>query len=490
MNYLYEIRERVMKKPIALECIFIFLSCAFIYLANNKATAAGDGWSNSQLAFNWLLDNSLNFDAFRDAFPLGKMPHALTEAPNGHLTSSYPIGPSIISFPLYFIFSVYLKFSDWLYHVSTQLNLSGLSIGTTIPDITDPDFRIYRVNFAKVAATLSTSLSVVIFYLAARLKFNPFIALTVTFVFAFATGTWVDSSQAMLQHGFSNLELVSIILCLLKANRSEGQKRRMLLVIAGFFAGLLPGTRPPCALFSITALIYSVYVYRQEALYFLIGCLSFLFSAIWNIYYFGFSLKSFIFGGYVSHAEGTFASTAYLFTPQQLLRAFLGLSISPSRGLLVFSPVLFFCLYGIYKVFRLRHYQDEALFACLSIATLAVLLQYFFYTVWIMGLYGSRFVLDIIVLPCYLLAYFLSSLMDDLQRQKTFWRVALLSAFFITLLYSTSVQAIGAFGGGSWLYVPMVADSRIGIGEIAKLAGMQIIFISNCLIQFKITTSM
>lgn len=139
-----------MRKSIAFECLLIGLSCVLIYLANDRSSAAGDTWSNSQLAFNWLLDNTLHFDGFRNVFVDRNLPHALTEASNGHLTSSYPIGPAIITFPLYFVFSVYLNFIDWLYQISSHSSILGMSIGSDIPHVTESDFDTYRAVFAKL----------------------------------------------------------------------------------------------------------------------------------------------------------------------------------------------------------------------------------------------------------------------------------------------------------------------------------------------------
>ncbi|NJR63049.1 MAG: hypothetical protein HC769_32235 [Cyanobacteria bacterium CRU_2_1] len=319
---LASVKKWVLKNPITFECLLIFLSCVFVYLANDQSSASGDTWSNSQLAFNWLFNNTLNFDDFRAVFSNRHLPHSLAEAPNGHLTSTYPIGPVIVTFPLYVIFSAYLRLIDWLHQFSSYLDIPGVSLGSDIPSITDSEFQSYRASFSKLAATLSTSLSVVIFYLAVRLKFNIFIALITTFIFAFATGTWTVSSQHMLQHGISNLELASIMLCLLKVHRSEGKNRKILLLTAGFFCGLLPATRPPCLLFVMAIVFYSLFTYRRDAVFFLVGCLSFLLGGIWNTYYFGFSFKTLIYGGYINHAKGNFGLSSYIFSLDQFLKSF------------------------------------------------------------------------------------------------------------------------------------------------------------------------
>jgi hypothetical protein len=86
-----------------------------------------------------------------------------------------------------------------------------LKIFHTPVNLTHESFEFYRVFFEKIAAAITTAISVVFFYLASSLKFEKSVALVSTFIFAFATNTWMTSSQGLWQHGLSNLSVIIII---------------------------------------------------------------------------------------------------------------------------------------------------------------------------------------------------------------------------------------------------------------------------------------
>jgi hypothetical protein len=208
-------------------------------MLNNQPITSNDSLPTSLIALNWLEHQTLHLDRFRTAVPYlmpdGSIPYFFTEAPNGHLTSSYPIGSAVVSYPLYFLFFVYLKIAAF---INGGFNLNHLSIDLMA------DFNQQRMSLEKLAGATLTALANVCFYLVCRLKFSPAAALLTTFIFAFATSNWVVSSQGLWQHTVTNLLLAGALLCLFKANRTESlQNLRVLLAIAGFLTGLLPGTR-------------------------------------------------------------------------------------------------------------------------------------------------------------------------------------------------------------------------------------------------------
>lgn len=109
---LTKIRTLIQKRPQAWIALLIFCTCVFVYLANGETISSTDNVSSSVLAFNWLDNHSLNFDIFRDGYlyrtdtkhGANGIPHFFVEAANGHLSSTYPIGNVILTFPLYFLF--------------------------------------------------------------------------------------------------------------------------------------------------------------------------------------------------------------------------------------------------------------------------------------------------------------------------------------------------------------------------------------------------
>lgn len=419
--------------------VWIFLICCLVYLANRETISSGDTVTNTILAFNLLENHTLHLDAFRNSYfvKMGAY-YAFAEGNNGHLSSTYPIGTAIVTFPLYVIFYAYLKCKYYLESVP-------------ILDLTSQSFEVHRLFFEKLAATIITAITVVLFYLSTRLKFPQRISLTSSFIFAFSTNTWMTSSQGLWQHGVSNLALISTIYCLLKANRTSNGSQKIWLLLAGVACGLLPGIRPTSTLFSIATIVYSIFIFRFRSGFLFLGLVSAIPSFAWNIYYFGN-----LTGGY----SKMFPTSPYLFTLQNFIDTFLGILISPSRGLLIFSPIVFYSLFGTYKIFKLRLGKDEKMIGCMTIASLLLLASYCFYMSWWAGhSYGPRFTTDILPVTCYLINY--CSLYQLEKLNKSIKTIFIYSVFITLVIYSTFTQFVGAFGatpGKSWNGIPLNID--------------------------------
>jgi hypothetical protein len=298
------LRTRFSVKPAAIEFVLVVCSCLFVYLANGQKISSNDSIPNAILAFNWLEHQTLTFDALRnsahylanDLAGPGGIPYYFTEAPNGHLTSVYPIGVAILSFPLYCLFYLYAKIA--------QLPI----------DLTQPPGVLENLpDFEKWAGASLAALGAGIFYLSVRLKFSLAVAIMGTFVYAFATGNWVVGSQGLWQHTASNLALVCTVFCLFKANRTTGNRQNVALLTAGIFCGLLPGIRPSSLLFAIALGLYGLLTYRWKAIYLLLGQTSALLNTAWNVYFFGLSLRSLLVGGYVSLFKNSASSYGFSF---------------------------------------------------------------------------------------------------------------------------------------------------------------------------------
>ncbi len=446
----------IKKRPHAFIGLLLFALCAYVYLMNPQFVIIDDTLPNSLLAFNWLRYGTLNFDAFRANFVDSELPWYFVEAPNGHLTSVYPIGTAIVTFPFYVLFTLYLK-------IVGLLQTGHFDFPPNLPDIFEGDFNYHRNRYQKLAAAGATALSVVMFYYLVRLRSHPGLALLFAFIFAFATSSWTISSQGVWQHTASNLVLVAAMLCLFKANRTTGYQRRILLVVVGVFCGLLPGIRPTSALFAIALLVYCLFTYRKEAWFVLLGLPSALLAMGWNYYYFGS-----LVGGYSQlYAQNEFSYSlknefSYNFNLPFFWNAFWGLLISPSRGLFIYSPILLFSLPGVVQVYRARAGKDEKLILCLAIACFTIFLQYCFYDPWEASLtYGNRFLTDLLPVLCYLTAYYLTNQWrqmtngGQLPLQASRRAIAATALVFFLTIYSTSVQAIGAFGNyRSWEVAP------------------------------------
>jgi hypothetical protein len=461
---LHAIKSIAVRRSNLIWGLLIFCTCLFVYLSNGNDFFLGssDNIPNSLLAFNWLENHTLNFNNFKDGYLYlnDEHPYFFAKGLNDDLTSRYPIGTAIITFPLYVGFYLYLKLAGLIQSFTT-------GIPTNLLDIASKDFNVYRIGFSKLAGAIATAFSVVLFYFTVRLKFSQSIALISTFVFAFATSSWVLNSQDLRQHTISNLVLISITFCLMKADRTQGKSRRILLLLAGVFCGLLPSVRVTSGIFSLAATLYTLYAFRKEAIFFLLGLPSVLLHFAWNAYYFGFD--NLISGGYVEQFENR--PSTYKFTLTQFRTAALGLLVSPSEGLFAFSPVLLFAILGAYQVFRQRTGRDETLLLCLTAAAIGLFINYSFYGSWTGGSdsYGCRFLTDTLPVVCLLVAYCLAALVKaseptqvDRHKSALSHRVAagLVATFLAATLVSTGIQAIGAYSSTDWgtSPIPLLTD--------------------------------
>lgn len=453
-----KVRAIILNHPELVISLLVFFTCLYIYLANGRTDlGSNDNVPHSLLAFNWLQNHTIHLDAFRDGYLYeGKThPYFFAQGLNGHLTSRYPVGTALVTFPLHVIFYIYIRFTELAQSITTGIPLAWI-------DIASQDFSDYRELYSKLAGTISTALAVVIFYLSLRIKFDRGVSLLSAFIFAFSTSSWALSSQDLRQHTISNLVLTSIILCLLKANHTQGRNRKIALFLAGIFCGLLPGVRVTSGIFSAAAFVYVIYTFRKESLFFLLGLPTVLIHLIWNIYYFGFD--NLIQGGYVEQFETR--PSSYKFSFSQFKHVFAGLLISPSEGFFFFSPVLLFAFPGAYQVFKHRAGNDEKLFLCLTFAAVLLFFQFCFYSSWMggNGSYGCRFLTDILPVVCFLVAYAVADLTAKLFQNKYRLSKLVFGCFLVSLLFSTGVQAVGAFTVTDWGLSPIPLgrdDSRV-----------------------------
>jgi len=434
-------------------CWMLFGACLWIYQGHGPQITSNDNIPHTLLAFNWLENHTLNFDNFRNSYfwNEGVLPYFFSEAPNGHLTSTYPIGTELVTFPLYLLFFIYLK-------ITALLHL-GSSTGAL--ELTSTKFEQTRWFFGRLAATVCSSLSVILLYLSLRIKFSRATALLTTFTYGFATTTWVLGSQDLRQHTVSNLLLTALILCLLKANRTTEQSRKILLVLTGIFCGLLPSVRLTSTIFAAAAIIYAFYAYRRQAIYLLPGLLSILPNWIWNSYYFG--IENFSRGGYLKQFES--GASGYTFSIDYFFSAFWGQLVSPSDGLFIYSPVLLVSLLGFYIAFRNRAQPDEQMLLCLSFACLGLFLHYCFYRPWDGGggSYGPRFLTDILPVACFLLGYGIDWITSQtIAGWPPKLTQVMLSVFLMLLFWSTAVEMLGAFTATLWGEVPLPLINQPG----------------------------
>jgi hypothetical protein len=256
--------------------------------------------------------------------------------------------------------------------------------------------------------------------------------------YGLATCVWSTSSQALWQHGPTELFLALGTFFLLRQNRSRSAPWVGLCYTLAF------ACRPTAALAVAAAGIYYAICDRRALLAFVAGCVpvAALITA-YNLHTFG---KWVVLGQLADLPEkgaaaslgagqvAARAADARHGFGASFIRGLGGILISPSRGLLIFSPALAFLFWGMVRVWR-----DRAFSALRPVAVAAAtmcLLVARWYGWWGGWCYGYRLLVDAVTL----LAFLAIPVAETIRRRR---------ALFLTcaacLLWGFVVQVAGAF---------------------------------------------
>jgi hypothetical protein len=237
----------------------------------------------------------------------------------------------------------------------------------------------------KVSASLLASVaSVLMFLLLRRERIRWSLPLAVAF--AFGTNTWMISSQALWQHGTGEL---LIVLALLLVVVPASPVRTAAL---GAVCVLIAANRPPDALIAGAFVLFTVWSRRRNALWLLAGAAVPLAALL----YYDLNFIGHVAGGYAlgKAPNEIFFRWDWSGVP--------GLLISPTRGLLVFTPFLVFVPVGLIQ--RLRASSSRGLAVALSFAAVTQLLVYS-QTDWRAGVsWGPRYLTDLLPILLWMLA--------------------------------------------------------------------------------------
>jgi hypothetical protein len=379
-----------------------------------------------------LENHALDFDAFRGGYlARGAGSYAFVEAPNGHLTSVFPIGTSLLTFPIF-------------------ASLYGLRLATAgPPPILRAAFEDERRRDEKIAAAIVAACAVVLCYFTARRFGTVLQAAVATVVFGFAGEMFTIGAQGLWQHGPVNLILLGAAFAVVRAAETVSRAERGWLALAGLCAGALPTIRPTAIVFTLAIVIFVTTRPRLRAVWpwFALGLLAGIAPSItWNAVFFR-SLG----GGYSADLY------AYDLAPAHALGNLVGLLLSPSRGLLIFSPIVVFAALGLLRASRQS--GPHALLVTLLGGAAALLLgNYALYSGWIGGhCFGPRFLTDISAVTALGLVFIvppsLSAARSAARRHR-----AVAVVFFAVLVASILVQFVGSYSGAAgpvWNAIPI-----------------------------------
>jgi hypothetical protein len=335
--------------------LLLGLICFFVYTANLRLIGAGDTLPARYQPLILWHEGTLNLEAQASLIANG---HPMIEnwnRPAGadgkitfyepwaywmirtrqhQLASLYPVVTSLLVSPLY------LPAVVWLNRLGWEQSWVG---------------RVAEL-MEKISASLLAALTSVLMYLVLR-RDGARWSLPLAVVFALGTNTWMISSQALWQHGTG--ELLITLALLLVTIRATPVRTALL----GAVCVLMAANRPPDALVAVAIGLIVIWRSRRKAVWLLAG------GAVPLALLLAYNL---IFIGQIAGAYALITPPESFYQP--IWSGLAGLLVSPTRGLLVFTPFLVFIPVGLVQ--RLRSPGTKWLAVALSVAVAGQVLFY------------------------------------------------------------------------------------------------------------------
>ncbi len=369
--------------------------------ANGREVGGYDSQPTKFAARALVRDHTLDLDrvvAFQPAY--AERP-GFARARDGHYRSAYPIVPAIIA-----------AGPAWVLARVGRLDLDAPAAPAII---------------AKLTASLLVALAIVFAYAMARRRTSMGAAILVAVAFGFGTNIWL-AGQTLGGHETVAFAMTGALVCLTGPGVAPAGWRAWVGAAMLALAGAARAQLAPAIAVLLLWLVVRGSGRRRWIPVAIVGLAAAIVTAL-NIAWFGHPL------GDIPRLEALHSvvhATSGTFTMPWAGAA--GLLVSPSRGLLVFSPIVLVCLAGLGPAFR--EGWRGPLAWCLAAAT-AEFFFYASYTVWWAGhSYGPRYCLDLVPLLIPLAAAGIPAM-----TRRAFTRRMALAA----LAWSIGVAAAGAF---------------------------------------------
>jgi len=338
------------------------LAAFLLYMANGREIPSYDSQPAKYLAIEIATRHSLSLSHVVGRVPaLGDRP-AFVRDRQGNYRSAYPL-PSALA-------------------------AGAVAWTLTKLHVLDPHAPLAAPFVAKLTASALTAITVALAFLAAARRVTKRQAALIAVALGAGTNLWASVSQTLWQQETGLCAVMGTLLILTRREARAGH-----VLAAGMLLGLAGWARPQLVpIVGVLALSMIVRWGMRGAIAMVpIACFAALAIAI-NIAWFGHPLGAVPLLESMHPAlhatSGTVSATPWTSAA--------GLLVSPSRGLLVFSPVVAFAAFGIAAARREGLRADLAW--CLTAAGVEFV-AYCFYQVWWGGhTFGPRYMLDILPL--------------------------------------------------------------------------------------------
>jgi hypothetical protein len=285
-----------------------------------------------------------------------------------------------------------------------------------------------KTSIAKLDASMLVAATAVLLFFIALRYLSRTRALIVALIYGLATIAWAVSSQNMWQ------QTVNQFLLTVGAFFFLGSvEKRHVAALSGLAFGAAVACRATGAIFYAAVVVYLFVHERKSVVPFLVGSLPVpILIAIYNAHYFGSPLS--FAQELVGHtiAKEKTGSPKLWQTP--IYEGATGLLFSPSRGLVIFSPILIPAFWGAYRVFQERRFGPFRPLTLAALATMALQCRWFDW--WGGWTYGYRPWIDVVPYLVLLMIPMLERMLVTRLRQ---------AAFAAAFAWSAFVEALGAY---------------------------------------------
>jgi hypothetical protein len=398
------------REPAALIALFLF--AFMVYTRGGGVVPMTDTVWTVPIALSLIHEGNLDLNEFTYAHGDGRLRHV-----NDRWVSFFPVGAPVVIAPALAIVEGLLR------------GIESLDLYEHLRNA--PDWELVA-SLNRGIASFFAALTVVLIYLTSRLSLSMPKAALLAVVVAFGTSLWSTASQDLWQHTISTLMVAGVIYLLVRAQ----QRPAWMLFWCGLATAAAYTVRPTNSLLVLLVTIYVLIEHRRWVIYFLAGSVLVAVPfVLYNFNHFGNLLAPY-------YSPDRLANSPYFW------EALAGNLVSPSRGLLIFSPLLLFVLYGV--ALKIRNRQFRRLDAFLAAALVLHWLAISSFRHWWGGAsYGPRFFTDL--LPVF--AYFLIPVVAQVTEPAfwTRWRGRAVGALFAaSVVWSIFVHYRGSTQAATW----------------------------------------
>jgi hypothetical protein len=394
--------------------LLLFALLTGVYHSNLRPIASGDSLPASLVPFSLLLDHSITLDRFGpDIETQVWYGSTVLHKAGDHWYSVYPIAGPVLATPLY----LPIVFVPGIRKMPPATLIS-----------------IARILEKAVAVFLAAATVIALLFLLRRVV-SERAAWLLTLVFAFGTGNWSTSSQALWQHTFGQLTIVGCLYAVARWDGEESEPRWEWM--AGLSAALALAIRPTNAAL-LPGLALALWLGRARAMRYLRLFAGPAFGAalvqVYNVGVFGNAG-----GGYRVRLNG------------HVLEGLVGVLFSPGRGLLIYTPIVVLTLAALAPQAREMRRRHRSLLVAAGVFVLLHISIVAAWPIWWGGYcWGPRLLTEILVPLMAILAIGWPAL----QTRGFAW------VFGVMALYCLLVQALGVYcyPKGHWDHLPISVD--------------------------------